>query len=265
LIFFPIPSKEEQKAIAKALSDTDELITTLEKLISKKEAIKQGTMQQLLTGKKRLSGFTGEWEEKSLEEVVENAGLVRGPFGGALKKEFFVSKGYKVYEQRNAIYKSIEIGSYYIDEEKFQELKRFELSEGDLIVSCSGTIGKIYEIPKNAPKGIINQALLKIKLDNKKIDTNFFLYIFSSNDFQSKIIDNSHGGAMPNLVGMDTFKKTIIHIPKLKEQQAIAGILSDMNKEIDTLKQKLSKTKAIKDGIMSELLTGKTRLKVKDE
>ena len=73
-------------------------------------------------------------------------GLVRGPFGGSLKKEYFVQAGYKVYEQRNAIYKEIRVGNYYIDKKKYDELIRFSVKHGDFIVSCSGTIGKIYQI-----------------------------------------------------------------------------------------------------------------------
>ena len=80
---------------------------------------------------------------------------------GALKKEIFQPNGYAVYEQQNAIYQNLRF-RYYIDEEKFNELRRFAVQPGDVIVSCSGTIGKTFVIPKNAPEGIINQALLKL-------------------------------------------------------------------------------------------------------
>ena len=271
---FAFPHLKEQRAIAQTLSDVDGLIAALDKLIAKKRNIKTATMQELLTGKKRLPGFgegkgykntevgviPEDWDVASLVDVSINGGLVRGPFGGALKKEFFVKSGYKVYEQRNAIYRSIEIGNYFIDSKKFNDLRRFEISEGDLIVSCSGTIGCIYKIPEGAPQGVINQALLKITLNNNLIDSNLFLAVFCCDKFQEKITENSHGGAMQNLVVMDTFKNTLLQLPSFLEQKAIATILSDMDAEIAALEKRRAKTQAMKQGMMQELLTGKTRL-----
>jgi len=268
------PTLVEQQAIASALSDVDELIRSLDRLIEKKEAIKKGTMQLLLTGKKRLPGFDGgkervktefglipkDWDLISLEEATVNSGLIRGPFGGALKKEFFVDRGIKVYEQKNAIYKATSIGNYYISEDKFRELARFEVKPDDFIVSCSGTIGKIFRIPTNAPKGIINQALLIIRIDDRNMSLDYFNHYFSWNRFQERIIDNTHGGAMKNLVGMDKFRNTLMPAPALKEQKAIAKILSDMDEELQTLRQKREKMRRVKEGMMQELLTGKTRL-----
>ncbi len=269
-----VPPVKEQCAIAQTLSDVDGLIAALDQVIAKKRNIKTATMQELLTGKKRLPGFgegkgykntevgviPKDWDVASLVDVSINGGLVRGPFGGALKKEFFVKSGYKVYEQRNAIYRSIEIGNYFIDSKKFNDLRRFKISEGDLIVSCSGTIGCIYKIPEGAPQGVINQALLKITLNNNLIDSNLFLAVFCCDKFQEKITENSHGGAMQNLVEMDTFKNTLLQLPSFLEQKAIASILSDMDAEIAALEKRRAKTKAMKQGIMQELLTGKTRL-----
>lgn len=272
------PSKQEQTAIATALSDVDNLIGSLEKLIAKKEAIKTGMMQQLLTGKTRLPEFATredgnpkgfkqtelgripeDWEHKTLFEMTENKGLVRGPFGGALKKDSFVRTGFKVYEQRNAIYANTEIGKYYIDRDKFNELQRFTVKPKDFIVSCSGTIGKIYQIPVNAPEGIINQALLKITL-SKNTDERFFYQIFNSKEFQESITDSTQGGAMKNLIGMSEFKKSIMLMPPKTEQTAIATILADMDAEIQALQQRLEKTRDIKQGMMQQLLTGKVRL-----
>ncbi len=105
------------------------------------------------------NGLPKNWENVNFGEVVTQ--FIRGPFGSALKKEFFVPSGFKVYEQRNAIYQTTELGDYYISQKKFDELKRFELNGGDYIVSCSGTIGKLYKLPLDAPKGLINQALLE--------------------------------------------------------------------------------------------------------
>ena len=99
------------------------------------------------------------WGGVKLSEVCT---FVRGPFGGALKKDCFVDEGYSVYEQQHAIYNQFESIRYHVDKKKFEELKRFELLSGDLIMSCSGTMGKIAIVPDGIKKGIINQALLKL-------------------------------------------------------------------------------------------------------
>ncbi|MFZ2844100.1 restriction endonuclease subunit S [Psychrobacter sp.] len=273
-----VPKKQEQTAIANALSDVDNLIKSLERLISKKEAIKTATMQQLLTGKTRLPEFAisedgskkgfkqtdlgqipEDWDYKALSEMTENKGLVRGPFGGALKKDSFVRKGFKVYEQRNAIYANTDIGKYYINKDKFNELQRFTVKPRDFIVSCSGTIGRIYQIPLNAPAGIINQALLKITL-HINTDEQFFYQIFNSKEFQENITDSTQGGAMKNLIGMSEFKKSLMLMPSKPEQTAIATILSDMDTEIQALNIRLAKTQDMKQGMMQQLLTGRVRL-----
>lgn len=195
-----------------------------------------------------------------LEKLCINNGLVRGPFGGALKKEIFVKSGYKVYEQKNAIYRNCNIGDYYIDEEKYTELTRFKIRHGDFIVSCSGTIGKIYRIPNKAKAGVINQALLKITIDEKICNPTYFYKYFAWDKFQKEITDDTQGGAMKNLVGMDVFKSTLISLPELKEQQAIADALSDIDDLIHSLEKLIEKKKAIKQGIMQKLLIGKKRI-----
>ena len=198
-----------------------------------------------------------DWEVATLVEVATDGGLVRGPFGGALTKNIFVKSGYKVYEQRNAIYGTTEKGDYYIDASKFKELNRFRVQPGDFIVSCSGTIGSIYRIPIDAPSGVINQALLKITLNEKIINSDFFLAIFRWEPFQENITENAHGGAMQNLVGMDVFKKTALPLPPKAEQEAIAEALSDADTLIESLEQLIAKKRHVKQGAMQELLRPK--------
>jgi type I restriction enzyme, S subunit len=201
-----------------------------------------------------------EWEVVTLNEISRNNGLVRGPFGGTLKKEIFVESGFKVYEQRNAIYGSTKLGNYFINEQKYKELIRFSVKPGDFIISCSGTIGKIFQIPERAPDGIINQALLKIQVDPMIIEPMFFMLFFRWDKFQNKIIDNSQGGAMQNLVGMDVFKSTLFPLPPLPEQHVIAEVLADVDGLIEALDALIAKKSAIMQGAMQQLLSGKTRL-----
>jgi type I restriction enzyme S subunit len=267
------PTIVEQDAIAAALSDVDALIAALDRLIAKKRDIKHAAMQELLTGKRRLTGFGNgngykktdagliprDWDITTIEGICITNGLIRGPFGGALKKEFFVDDGYKVYEQKNAINQDAEIGEYYITKEKFYELKRFEAKEGDFIVSCSGTIGKIFQIPIGSKQGIINQALLKVKINDEIMLDKFFYYIFNQDSFQIRVIDKQ-GGAMQNLVGMDIIRKIPIVLPLLSEQRAIAYVLSSIDAEIAAIETRREKTLALKQGMMQELLTGRIRL-----
>lgn len=255
---FKAPNIEEQKAIAKALSDTDELITTLEKLISKKEAIKQGTMQQLLTGKKRLSGFSADREEKRLGEVIKLQG------GYAFQSNKFRKQGIKVIRISNIQDSNIDLDDVvFYDEIKIA--KDFQVIKNDILIAMSGaTTGKVGKyLEQNF--SYLNQRVGKlVTLNENQNDKDFIYYLSISNEFTSQLIKMLAQGAQPNISGKQ-IESMIFNFPKKEEQKAIAQILSDMDNEIETLKQKLSKTKAIKDGIMSELLTGKTRLKVKDE
>lgn len=200
------------------------------------------------------------WQTKKLEDLTIKGGLVRGPFGGALKKEIFKSSGFKVYEQRNAIHGTIELGDYYIDENKFQKLKRFSVNEGDFIVSCSGTIGRIFKIPEGAPRGVINQALLKITIDKDVVLPEYFHQYFKWDRFQSEVIDNTQGGAMQNLVGMDIFRSTKLQIPETPEQERIVGVLGVWDEYIEKLEQKIALKEQLKKGLMQQLLTGRRRL-----
>lgn len=200
------------------------------------------------------------WTEVNLEDVCVPGGLVRGPFGGSLKKSDFVRSGYQVYEQRHAIGGTVEGARYFISPKKFAEMRRFAVEPGDFIVSCSGTIGRLFRIPEDAPPGVINQALLKLTVNTDVIDPRFFSMYFSWDKFQNLILDNTQGGAMQNLVGMPIFKKSPFRLPGLAEQRLIADKFASVDELITSLEQLIVKKQALKQGMMQQLLTGKTRL-----
>ncbi len=204
--------------------------------------------------------FSGEWETKRLGDICNPQGIVRGPFGGTLKKDTFVTSGFKVYQQQNAIYKSTEFGTYFIDQSKYTEMQRFSVTPGDFIVSCSGTIGRIFQLPSDAPQGVINQALLKLTTNDTVVYDQYFYILFEWDEFQIRIIDSTQGGAIRNLVGMDIFKTISVVLPPLSEQRAIAEVLSDVDGLINALDALIAKKRAIKQATMQQLLTGKTRL-----
>lgn len=210
--------------------------------------------------KTEIGIIPNNWQVEKLENLCQPNGLVRGPFGSTLKKEYFVNSGYKVYEQKNAINKDANIGNYYIDQRKYEELSRFQVIPGDFIISCSGTIGKIYKLPENIEEGVINQALLKISIDDKKISDEFFYHYFDWSKFQERITENTQGGAMQNLIGMDEFRQIGFSVPPINEQRFIAEVLSDVDALIEAQEALIEKKRLIKQGVMQELLTEKRRL-----
>lgn len=163
------------------------------------------------------------WEKKKLGDVCD---FVRGPFGGSLKKNIFKPDGYAVYEQQHAIYNQFDSIRYFIDENKFNEMKRFELSSGDLIMSCSGTMGKIAIVPENIKQGIINQALLKLS-PSKKISPVFLKLWMQSVSFQDSLKEYSGGAAIQNVASVAILKEIEIPFPPLHEQQRIVAILDE--------------------------------------
>jgi type I restriction enzyme S subunit len=170
------------------------------------------------------------WPMVKLGDVCQ---FVRGPFGGSLKKDFFVEDGYAVYEQQHAIYNQFDNIRYFVDEEKFEEMKRFELCSGDLIMSCSGTMGRIAIVPEGIKKGIINQALLKLT-PKPKVDLHFFKYWMESELFQIILNGNTHGAAIKNVASVAVLKDLEIPLPPLAEQKRIAAILD----KADSLRRK---------------------------
>lgn len=146
----------------------------------------------------------------------------KGPFGSSLTKSMFIPKSdnaYKVYEQKNAIQKDHTLGSYYISEEKYESLKCFAVQPNDVIVSCAGTIGETYVLPENIQDGIINQALMLIRLYYRDIERFYLLYF----DFilKEEAYKESKGTAIKNIPPFDVLKNFYIPIPPIEEQQRI--------------------------------------------
>ncbi|EAK2429952.1 restriction endonuclease subunit S [Campylobacter jejuni] len=175
------------------------------------------------------------WKMETLGEILssDKYSIKRGPFGSALKKSFFVEKGIRIFEQYNPINNDPHWKRYFISYEKFQELEAFKATEGDLLISCSGTLGKIVELPKDTEMGIINQALLKIRLNNIKILNSYFIYYFNSPIMQEKILESTLGSAIKNIASVKILKQIEIPLPPLKEQERIVGILDESFAKID--------------------------------
>ncbi|MDL2251663.1 restriction endonuclease subunit S [Odoribacter sp. OttesenSCG-928-J03] len=198
----------------------------------------------------RFPGFEGEWEEKKLGEICK---FVRGPFGSALKKEFFIDDGYAVYEQSHAIHNNFHSFRYYISEEKFNSLRRFSVEPKDIIMSCSGTMGKFAIIPKKSKKGIINQALLKLT-PQENFYHKFIKLALELPQIQNKILSQSAGGAIKNVVGIPQLKEIELYIPKPIEQNKISTFFSLLDQRIETQSKIIEELKLLKSTLSKRLL-----------
>ncbi|MCZ7402604.1 MAG: restriction endonuclease subunit S [Candidatus Methanoperedens sp.] len=192
----------------------------------------------------------------TLEQIVSNpkSDIKRGPFGSSITKDMFVPSGYKIYEQKNAIQNNFEIGSYFIDEIKFEQMKDFEVKEDDLIISCSGTIGKVAIVPKNAHRGIINQALLKITLDTKRMLPTYFKYLFESEFLQKKFVDNTMGGTIKNVASVKELKKISFPVPSIIEQQKIVDKLNNQMAQIEMMKKEAERQLEVSEVLFDSII-----------
>lgn len=174
---------------------------------------------------------------KSLSELAE---FKRGPFGGALKKEFFVESGFKVYEQGNVIADDFEFGNYFIDEGRFSKMRGFEIAPDDLLVSCSGTLGRIAQVPRNAAPGLINQALLRLRVRNDQMRPTFLRLALQSHAVQQVLAGFSRGSGLQNFPPMSEVRSLLIPAPDLHAQdkfivrvEQIAGIRAAYQSVLD--------------------------------
>ena len=228
----PVPPREEQESVVAELDCLSGIIEKKREQLRELDALAQSIFYQMFG-----DPITNEkgWEVSTIENVCSS--IVRGPFGSALKKEYFVEQSnttYKVYEQKHAIQKDSSIGTYYISADMFETLSRFEIKEGDIIMSCSGTIGEFYEIPIGAEKGIMNQALLKYTL-NKNIHKIYFLYVMEwvKENFEKK------GSGLQNIGSVKTIKSTDISLPPLTLQQQFAEKIGRIEKQKQLIKESI--------------------------
>ena len=264
---FPLPPLPEQHCIVAKLEEllselekgNEQLHAALDQLKVYRQAVLKYAFEGKLTNKNVKEGELPKgWKCLKFGDVVED--FVRGPFGSSLKKEFFVPEGYKVYEQQNAIYQTIERGKYFVNGSKYQEMKRFQVKEEDYIVSCSGTIGRLYKIPKGAPKGLINQALLIIRINRSLLADKFFSYLFTAASFQRLIIKDAKGTAMLNLAGVKDLKLVSFPICSIDEQnhivEEIERRLSVADKLEETITASLQQSETLRQSILKKAFEG---------
>jgi type I restriction enzyme S subunit len=233
----------------------------LDKLIAKKQGIKQATMQQLLTGKKRLAGFSGEWEVKRFKDVCW---FQEGP---GLRNWQFTKSGIKVINVTNLEngVLNLERTDRHISLNEFRKMyEHFEIQENDIVVASSGnSYGKIAVVRNQDLPLLMNTSVIRFK-PLKNLDYGYLLTFLNSEHFKNQIDLMITGGAQPNF-GPFHLNKLLMEIPPtIKEQTAIAHILSDLDAEISQLEGRRAKMGELKQGMMQELLTGRIRLNTQD-
>lgn len=255
---FPLPpTKTEQEAIAEALSDTNVLIESLEQLIAKKRHLKQGAMQELLTGKKRLPGFNGKWEVKRLGELFEITSSKR-VFQSEWKSEgvpFYRARELAVLGETGRVENEL-----FITQAMYDSFKSAHgvPEAGDILVTGVGTLGKVYVVTGEHDFYFKDGNIIWFKIHGS-MSAEFLRQLYLTPVVMKQISDSSAG----TTVGTYTIsgaKKTEIPFPPLPEQIAIAAVLTDMDAEIAELETQLTKTHTLQQGMMHKLLTGEIRL-----
>ncbi len=260
-MLIPVPPRQEQLAIGKSISDVDALIAGLEKLIAKKRDLKQAAMQQLLTGQTRLPGFSGEWAVKRLGDVGE---CLRGvSYKGDADLFPHDTDRSKRLLRSNNVQESLVVTSdlQYVKVDRVREHQ--VLREGDILICMANgskaLVGKAGYFEINDGFEYTFGAFMGAYRGNELANRRFVFYLFQTNRYRDYITNLLAGSSINNL-SPSSIESLEFNFPELDEQDAIAQALRDMDGELASLESRLAKTHTIKQGMMQELLTGKTRL-----
>lgn len=260
---FPVPNKEEQQRIASALMKVDALISNLDKLIAKKQAIKKGAMQELLTGKKRLPGFKGDWKEEKLGNVCNLFGRIG--FRGYTKADL-VEKGHGAITFSPSDIHNFKLSLEdcdYISFAKYEESPEIKVYNGDILFCKTASIGKCALVKGLEEKATINPQFVVLK--DFKCDNHFLYYILIDTPFQTSVLSITGGSTIPTMSQEKLKSQELLFPPSIDEQRAIAHVLSTMDSDISLLQKKRKKYLQIKQGMMRDLLTGRIRLVDNDD
>lgn len=194
------------------------------------------------------------WTLTTIENIAANEknALKAGPFGSSLKKEYYVKKGFKIYGQEQVISNDPFLGDYYIDENRFKNLKSCEVKAGDILISLVGTMGKVLILPEGIEQGIINPRLVKISL-HKHINREFFKYYLYSEIAVKQINHLSHGSTM-NIINLGIIKKLIFPLPPFQEQEQIVAKLEELMAFCDGLEQSIAASQGYNEMLLQQVL-----------
>ena len=252
------PPQNEQRAIATALSDVDALLVALDRLIAKKRDIKQATMQQLLTGQTRLPGFEGEWQTKQLKELAELSPGINKPLSEMGSGVLYVTVQ-DLYDGR-----SIPTSKLSRIKVSPTEINSKCLAVGDIVFGKSSVkregIGYPSQFLGCDEPVVFSGFTYRARAYPKSADASFLFYALRTEQTRRWLIDNSQASALTNINQKIADAIPVRVPPTVDEQKAIATVLSDMDAELEALHQRRTKAAALKQAMMQELLTGRTRL-----
>ena len=255
----PLPPVEEQERIAYALSDAGHLESTLRRLIAKKEAIRQGMMQQLLTGRTRLPGFVDQWTPVH----VASKSLLKARIGwqGLAASEYLHSGEYRLVGGTEFINGSVDWNSTpFVDRQRYEQDSYIQLRIGDVLLTKDGSIGKTAYVDHLPGPATLNSGVFVIRPLRGAYDSHFIYFMLRSRVFEEFLGRLSAGSTISHLYQRDLVG-LVLDIPStLDEQHAIAAALADAEAEIAALRARLTKARSIKTSMMQQLLTGRTRL-----
>ena len=206
------------------------------------------------TPKIRFKGFVDDWEQRKCEGILKpiKGAMKIGPFGSALKKEFYTETGVKVYAQENIFQEDFTIGDYYISEEKYQSLKGCKLEPGDLVISMMGTIGACAIFPEDAEPGIMNSHLLRLQLKDD-IHAEYIHQLLRDSQIIRNQIDRLSVGSIMSGLSSSVVQRLVFPIPSLAEQKKIAGFLTQIDKAITLHQRKCDETKELKKYMLQKM------------
>jgi len=271
-ILVAIPRRLEQEAIAEALSDAEAFIESLEQLLAKKCQVKQGAMQELLTGKKRLPGYGGgatssrvtkfgpvpsDWVSTPLQAVA--AFITKGSTPTTYGFDW-QSDGVLFLRSECVSEHGLDLSqSMFVADAAHQSLRRSEVRSGDILMTITGNVGRVIHLAAGFGEANINQHIARIRIINDGVSDRFAFHFLSQPVVRHYYNLITTGLAYPQ-ISLTQVRDTELPLPSFAEQTAIAAILSDMDTEITALEGKLAKARHLKQGMMQELLTGRTRL-----
>ena len=266
----PIPPFPEQQAIVSKIEEffielengKQQLQTAQQQLKIYRQSLLKWAFEGKLTNKNVNGELPKGWKWVKVTDIIEQDkhSLKAGPFGSSLKKEFYVPKGYKIYGQEQVISDDAFFGDYFINEEKYQELKTCKIKPLDILISLVGTVGKVLILPENCQDGVINPRLIKITL-NKEI----YLHKFFKYYFESSYVKNFYGskaqGTTMDVLNLGIIKTIPFPLPLLKEQQLIVEELESKltvcDKIEETIINSLQQAETLKQSILKMAFEGK--------
>lgn len=253
------PLAEQQRIVAKIeelFSEIDAGVREVEAAIQRLKIYRQAVLHYFFSD---LNARHGSEVITHFVSKVKHS-LKAGPFGSALKKEYYVDKGYKIYGQEQVIKGDPSYGDYYINEEKYQSLSSCKIQPGDVLISLVGTVGKILVLPSDVEPGIINPRLIKITFDRSRMNPHFFKYYFESGYLKNQYSLKTHGATM-NILSLSILKELPFPKCPIDEQtqvvQEIEARLSQADALEKTLRTELLRAERLRQSVLKQAFTGK--------